>query len=62
MSQESTGPPPAEKRYHMIDKIRPDGAVSALCFKRPRAINLKVSTWTNRREAVTCRKCLAKMA
>jgi hypothetical protein len=36
--------------------------VSALCFKRPRAIDLRVATWTNRDEAVTCPKCLAILA
>lgn len=47
------------KVYHMAAKIRPDGAVSALCYKRPRAINLRVATWTIRPEAVTCPKCRA---
>lgn len=36
-----------------------DSGVSALCFKRPRAINLRVASWSNRVEAVTCKKCLA---
>lgn len=50
------------KPIHFAAKIRPDGAVSALCSKTPRAINLNVSSWTLRREAVTCRKCVASFA
>lgn len=42
--------------------IREDGAVSALCFKRPRKIDLTRSSWTIRDEAVTCSKCLALLA
>jgi len=47
-----------DKKYHMADKIGLSGEVSAICFKKPRAINLKVATWTLRSEAVTCEKCL----
>ena len=53
---------PKEKIRHAMDKIRSDGAVSALCFKRPRAIDLKRATWTNRAGAVTYPKCLDRMA
>jgi hypothetical protein len=42
--------------------MRDDGAVSALCFKRPREIDLSKSTWTICDEDVTCPKCLALMA
>lgn len=49
---------PAPRIYHRALGIREDGAVSALCFKSPRAINMKVSTWTIRDEAVTCPHCL----
>lgn len=45
------------KKYHMADKFGPGGAVSALCFKRPRAIRLSDATWTLQPEAVTCVKC-----
>ena len=48
--------------YHMADKFGAAGQVSALCFKRPRAINLKVALWTYRPEAVTCKKCLRLLA
>lgn len=47
---------------HLAKKIRPDGAVSPLCAMTPRVLNLKVSTWTLRNEAVTCRKCLTLIA
>jgi len=40
----------------LLDK---KGNVSALCFKRPKAISLKKASWTIRNEAVTCKKCLA---
>ncbi|RKY06325.1 MAG: hypothetical protein DRP56_07625 [Planctomycetota bacterium] len=49
----------ANRKYHFAAKIRNDGAVSALCFKVPRAINLKVALWTTDKSAVTCKKCLA---
>ena len=51
-----------QKTYHMADVVRKDGAVSALCFKKPRAINLDVALWTIRPEAVTCAKCLRLLA
>lgn len=43
----------------MADKVAQDGSgrMSALCFPRPRAINLHVATWTLTPAAVTCRKC-----
>jgi len=46
------------KTYHMADKVNPQGGVSALCFEKPRAIDLIRALWTNRAEAVTCKKCL----
>ena len=52
----------AEKIYHRAGKIRPDGAVSARCFKRPRPIDLSKASWTFRPEAVTCPKCIALAA
>lgn len=56
---------PNPKIYHMASKINQEGGVMALCFKTPRAINLRTASWTNRRTAVTCPKCqriLAGMA
>ncbi len=47
-----------ELKYHMGHLWGPDGSVSALCFKRPRAINLEHALWTITRDAVTCKKCL----
>jgi hypothetical protein len=52
---------PRTKKIHYAKGIREDGAVSALCFVSPRAINLKVATWTNRPEAVTCGDCQERM-
>jgi len=48
-------PFPLAKLYHKAGKMRSDGAVSALCFARPRAIDLTRALWTIRPEAVTCR-------
>jgi len=48
------------KLCHMAHLQTGDGRVSAWCFKRPRAINLRVARWTIRWSAVTCRKCLRK--
>lgn len=50
---------PKPKIYHRGDKINNAGGVSALCFVKPKAIDLSKATWTNRDEAVTCKKCLA---
>lgn len=45
------------KIYHMAAKMNDAGDVSALCFKRPRKIDLRRSTWTIRPVAVTCPRC-----
>lgn len=50
------------KVYHFATKVSASGDVSALCFKVPRAINLKRALWTNRAEAVTCPKCKLALA
>jgi hypothetical protein len=50
-----------KKPYHYAKFINDKGEVSALCFKKPHAINLKIESWTNRKEAVTCEKCKAKL-
>jgi len=47
------------KKYHMASLVGEDGQVSALCFKRPHPIDLKKALWTIRKEAVTCKACLA---
>lgn len=46
-----------DKKYHFAISFSDKGA-SALCFKRPQAINLNFASWTIRTEAVTCKKCL----
>jgi len=50
------------KKYHLASLVGKDGKVSALCFDKPQAINLKRAKWTTDRGAVTCRKCLRRMA
>jgi hypothetical protein len=50
------------KTYHRASLINEKGKVSALCFSTARAIDLGKASWTNRDEAVTCRKCLALIA
>ncbi len=46
------------KKYHKGAEMNQRGGVSALCFKRPRAIDLTQALWTNRDEAVICPDCL----
>lgn len=52
-------PLPPTRVYHRAALIDGQGRVSALCSPKPRAINMKRATWTNRDEAVTCPKCIA---
>ncbi len=47
------------KPVHKAHLVNDKGGVSPVCAERPRAIDLKRATWTNRWEAVTCKKCLA---
>jgi hypothetical protein len=54
-------PEPRQKVCHRAQLLSHRG-VSALCFKRPRSIDLRRAMWTNRDEAVTCKKCLAIIA
>ena len=51
----------ANKIYHKASFVNPKGKVSALCYKRPRAINLSQAMWTTDVSAVTCKKCLLKL-
>ena len=37
------------------------GDISALCFKTPAKINLRISSWTLRPESVTCQLCKTKL-
>lgn len=50
------------KPYHMFHLVSSKGDVSPLCAERPRKINLKRELWTFDKGAVTCKKCLAKLA
>jgi hypothetical protein len=43
---------------HLGTPIR-DGAMSALCFKKPQAINPRRSRWTLVEKQVTCAACKA---
>lgn len=45
------------KIVHRAKLINSDGVVSPLCAKRPRAIDLRRASWTNRDGAVTCPRC-----
>lgn len=49
------------KTYHMAKAVTENGDVSALCYKHPRAINLRLTSWTIRPDAVTCPKCKKAM-
>ena len=46
----------------MGHQVSQAGAVSALCFRQPRAINMRSATWTSDPQAVSCPKCLAILA
>lgn len=51
------GESPKPKIVHRAKYIAPNGDVSALYFNKPHAIDLAKATWTNRDDAVTCKKC-----
>ena len=51
-----------QRAYHRAHLIDSNGHCSALCYQRPRLIDLRKALWTIRDEAVTCRKCLNKIA
>jgi hypothetical protein len=52
-------PLPPTRIYHRGTKVNRHGRVTALCFARPRGIDMKRATWTISDEAVTCPKCKA---
>ena len=56
------GAPIRPRLVHRATLMRADGAASAMCFARPKPIDLSKATWTNRDEAVTCPKCRVLMA
>lgn len=45
----------------MASLVNPEGKVSALCYKKPRAINLSQALWTTDEKAATCKRCLLKL-
>jgi hypothetical protein len=55
-------PLPPTRMRHRGDKIDSKGRVSALCFPKPRAIDMKRATWVMSDGAVTCPKCMAMIA
>ena len=59
MKPEDCPPLPPTRMRHRGDKINPQGRVSALCFPKPRAIDMKRATWVMSDDAVTCPKCRA---
>ena len=40
-----------------LAKLISEAGVSALCFKKPRAIDMTRDTWTTDPSSVTCPKC-----
>ena len=48
--------------YHMAHGVTPRGDVSALCTKPMTPVNTATDRWTTRIEAVTCPRCLGKIA
>jgi hypothetical protein len=58
----STDPYHDRKPVHLAHLISRTGGVSPLCAAAPQRLNLRRATWTNRREAVTCPRCLAQLS
>lgn len=59
MSTDLDCPPlPPLRMRHRADKINQRGGVSALCFPKPRAIDMKRASWTTSDSGVTCPKCM----
>lgn len=48
------------KIVHSAKHVNENGDVSALCYNRPRKINLAKANWTLRADLVTCPKCKAR--
>ena len=49
------------KRVHMASKVAEDGSVSALCYFKPRRIDMRFATWTTDAKAVTCEACRLRL-
>lgn len=52
-------PLPPTRMYHRGAKVDQHGRVSALCFSKPRPIDMKRASWTLSDSGVTCPKCKA---
>lgn len=50
------------KVYHFAHLFSGKGAVSPLCAEVPRRLRLRRELWTIREDAVTCKRCLVKLA
>ena len=61
MSNDECPKMPPARMYHRADKINDKGGVSALCFTKPRTINMRRESWTMTDASVTCPKCMALM-
>lgn len=60
MSEDLELPPlPPTRMYHRGDKVDAQGRVSALCFSKPRPIDMRRASWTLADAFVTCPKCAA---
>jgi hypothetical protein len=53
----AAGVEPLRRLVHLASLVNCDGSVSARCYRRPRAINLKRATWTLDPRKVTCPRC-----
>lgn len=58
---QSSGRCGVSKIYHRAHLIGENGEVSALCFSKPKPINLAKALWTLRDKAVSCPRCKAVM-
>ena len=52
-------PLPPTRMYHRGAQVDPKGRVSALCFAKPRPIDMRRASWTLADAFVTCPKCKA---
>lgn len=55
---------PGKRKYHRAKLAGPNGEISPLCAKKPRAIDMSVAsneTWTVIDDDVTCPACIRKL-
>lgn len=48
-------------RTRHMAKLISEAGVSALCFERPHAIDMRRTSWTTDPDAVSCKACKAKL-